>query len=103
MRPTAGVIDFDQTSEQSFMDTSPTSWPSSSSPTSPLFPVTPTGDGSWNLIPYHVPWGHEYHDYRHGKLPGPDGDCIFLRSPTPVRNQRASEACKKCRERKAKV
>lgn len=41
--------------------------------------------------------------YRRGKLPGPEGDCIFLRSPTPVKNQRTSEACKKCRERKAKV
>jgi hypothetical protein len=60
-------------------------------------------DDAWNLIPYNVSWGHEYEEYRAGILPGPEGDCIFLRSPTPLRNQRASEACKKCRERKAKV
>ncbi|KAH8981288.1 hypothetical protein EDB86DRAFT_442553 [Lactarius hatsudake] len=59
-------------------------------------------DDAWNLIPYNVSWGHEYEEYRAGILPGPEGDCIFLRSPTPLRNQRASEACKKCRERKAK-
>jgi len=60
-------------------------------------------DDAWNLIPYNVSWGHEYEEYRAGILPGPEGDCVFLRSPTPLRNQRASEACKKCRERKAKV
>ncbi|THH13595.1 hypothetical protein EW146_g6643 [Bondarzewia mesenterica] len=59
-------------------------------------------DEAWNLIPYHVSWGHEYEEYRAGTLPGPEGDCIFLRSPTPLKNQRATEACKKCRERKAK-
>ncbi|VDC05838.1 unnamed protein product [Peniophora sp. CBMAI 1063] len=101
MRPTAGVIDFDQTSEQSYTYSSP-DWASTPSPASPSFPSTPTGDCAWNLIPYHIPWGNEYHDYRRGKLPGPEGDCIFLRSPTPIKNQRTSEACKKCRERKAK-
>jgi hypothetical protein len=74
-------------------------------------PVTPTHpqssqdelDECWNLIPYNVPWGNSYHNYEYGTLPGPEGACIFLRSPTPVRNQRTSQACKKCRERKAKV
>jgi len=64
--------------------------------------ATSDPDDAWNLIPYNVSWGHEYEEYRAGILPGPEGDCIFLRSPTPLRNQRASEACKKCRERKAK-
>jgi hypothetical protein len=71
---------------------------------SPVPATTPSDpDDAWNLIPYNVSWGHEYEEYRAGILPGPEGDCIFLRSPTPLRNQRASEACKKCRERKAKV
>ncbi|KAI0259074.1 hypothetical protein BC834DRAFT_974588 [Gloeopeniophorella convolvens] len=70
------------------------------SPESVSTPFDP--DDAWNLIPYNVSWGHEYEEYRAGILPGPEGDCIFLRSPTPLRNQRASEACKKCRERKAK-
>ncbi|KAI9462747.1 hypothetical protein F5148DRAFT_982633 [Russula earlei] len=70
------------------------------SPDSANTPSDP--DDAWNLIPYNVSWGHEYEEYRAGILPGPEGDCIFLRSPTPLRNQRASEACKKCRERKAK-
>lgn len=70
------------------------------SPDSAITPSDP--DDAWNLIPYNVSWGHEYEEYRAGILPGPEGDCIFLRSPTPLRNQRASEACKKCRERKAK-
>ncbi|KAH9983430.1 hypothetical protein BJV74DRAFT_619901 [Russula compacta] len=70
------------------------------SPDSASTPSDP--DDAWNLIPYNVSWGHEYEEYRAGILPGPEGDCIFLRSPTPLRNQRASEACKKCRERKAK-
>jgi hypothetical protein len=71
---------------------------------SPDSAITPSdSDDAWNLIPYNVSWGHEYEEYRAGILPGPEGDCIFLRSPTPLRNQRASEACKKCRERKAKV
>jgi hypothetical protein len=72
---------------------------------SPDLVSTPSADpdDAWNLIPYNVSWGHEYEEYRAGILPGPEGDCIFLRSPTPLRNQRASEACKKCRERKAKV
>ncbi|KZV66276.1 hypothetical protein PENSPDRAFT_689149 [Peniophora sp. CONT] len=101
MRPTAGVIEFDNPSNQSFTYTSH-DWSSTPSPASSTFPITPTDDAAWNLIPYHIPWGPEYHDYRRGKLPGPEGDCIFLRSPTPVKNQRTSEACKKCRERKAK-
>jgi hypothetical protein len=75
---------------------------------SPLSPIIPQSsqeelDDCWNLIPYNVPWGNSYHNYEYGTLPGPEGACIFLRSPTPVKNQRTSQACKKCRERKAKV
>ncbi|KZT34545.1 hypothetical protein SISSUDRAFT_1122182 [Sistotremastrum suecicum HHB10207 ss-3] len=57
----------------------------------------------WNLVPYHVPWGSSYVGYSSGTLPGPEGGkSIFLRSPTPTKNQRTSQACEKCRERKAK-
>ena len=88
---------------------SPNTFPSS--PSSCSLPSPPSAstslpndaDNAWNLIPYHVAWGPEYEEYRAGTLPGPEGDCIFLRSPTPLKNQRAVEACKKCRERKAKV
>lgn len=75
------------------------------SPISPIFPQSSQDepDDCWNLIPYNVPWGNNYHNYEYGTLPGPEGACIFLRSPTPVKNQRTSQACKKCRERKAKV
>ena len=75
------------------------------SPLSPVFPQSSQDelDDSWNLIPYNVPWGNNYHNYEYGTLPGPEGACIFLRSPTPVKNHRTSQACKKCRERKAKV
>jgi len=75
------------------------------SPVSPIFPQPSQDelDDCWNLIPYNVPWGHNYHNYEYGTLPGPEGACIFLRSPTPVKSQRTSQACKKCRERKAKV
>ena len=76
-----------------------------SSPVSPTFPQSSQDelDDCWNLIPYNVPWGNNYHNYEYGTLPGPEGACVFLRSPTPVKNQRTSQACKKCRERKAKV
>lgn len=57
----------------------------------------------WNLIAYHIPWGPNYEGYKTGTLPGPDGTCVFLRSPTPRKRQRTSQACDKCRERKAKV
>jgi hypothetical protein len=75
------------------------------SPVSPTFPQSSQDDleDCWNLIPYNVPWGNNYRNYEYGTLPGPEGACIFLRSPTPVKNQRTSQACKKCRERKAKV
>ena len=75
------------------------------SPLSPVFPQSSQDepDDCWNLIPYNVPWGNNYHNYEYGTLPGPEGACIFLRSPTPVKNHRTSQACKKCRERKAKV
>ncbi|KAF9652436.1 hypothetical protein BDM02DRAFT_2975168 [Thelephora ganbajun] len=74
------------------------------SPVSPTFPQSSQDelDDCWNLIPYNVPWGNNYHNYEYGTLPGPEGACVFLRSPTPVKNQRTSQACKKCRERKAK-
>lgn len=76
----------------------------SNEPTSSLF-ADPAGESqeTWDLIPYNVPWGHEYCDYRPGVLPGPDGACIFLRSPTPLKNKRTVKACNKCRGRKAKV
>jgi hypothetical protein len=63
----------------------------------------PDEEDAWNLIPYNVPWGSDYYAYKSGTLPGPGGKSIFLRSPTPLKNQRTSQACKKCRERKAKV
>lgn len=50
-----------------------------------------------------VAWGPSYVGYKKGSLPGPDGKSIFLRSPTPLKNQRTGQACEKCRERKAKV
>lgn len=57
----------------------------------------------WDLIPYDISWGPTYYGYREGTLPGPEGKCIFLRSPTPLKYQRTGQACEKCRERKAKV
>ncbi|KAI5117880.1 hypothetical protein M0805_002272 [Coniferiporia weirii] len=56
----------------------------------------------WDLVPYDISWGSSYFGYRDGTLPGPDGKCIFLRSPTPLKYQRTGQACEKCRERKAK-
>ncbi|KAI0747203.1 hypothetical protein C8Q80DRAFT_1121800 [Daedaleopsis nitida] len=83
--------------------------PTNSSPATPvdLFPHSPldvvlASEDTWNLIPYDVPWGPEYYHYRSGTLPGPDGTCIFLRSPTPLKNRRTQKACNKCRQRKAK-
>ena len=62
-------------------------------------------EDAWNLIPYDIAWGSSYYGYKKSDctLPGPDGKCIFLRSPTPLRYQRTGQACEKCRERKAKV
>lgn len=84
--------------------------PSSSSSQSSMSPVRVTFESAgsdeedaWNLIPYNVPWGPSYFAYQAGTFPGPEGTSIFLRSPTPLKNQRTSQACKKCRERKAKV
>lgn len=57
----------------------------------------------WNLVAYHVPWGPGYEGYERGTLPGPEGTCVFLRSPTPLKRQRTTQACDSCRERKAKV
>ncbi|KAL5521804.1 hypothetical protein ACEPAF_2552 [Sanghuangporus sanghuang] len=56
----------------------------------------------WDLIPYDISWGPTYYGYREGTLPGPEGKCVFLRSPTPLKYQRTGQACEKCRERKAK-
>ncbi|OBZ77379.1 hypothetical protein A0H81_02749 [Grifola frondosa] len=70
-------------------------------PDSPL-DIAVASEDSWNLIPYDVPWGSEYYQYHPGTLPGPDGACIFLRSPTPLKNRRTPTACNKCRQRKAK-
>lgn len=69
------------------------------------FPSDLTVDdgASWNLVPYDIPWGSDYYQYKDGTLPGPDGSCLFLRSPTPVEKRRTLQACKMCRERKAKV
>ncbi|KAI0938304.1 hypothetical protein AcV5_000011 [Taiwanofungus camphoratus] len=99
----------DTLSPDVFSDRSSPSF-SSSTPVTPLSGLSNTlvgesagdGDGCWNLIPYNVPWGSEYHQYQAGTLPGPDGTCIFLRSPTPLKNRRTVKACNKCRERKAK-
>lgn len=66
-------------------------------------PDDEAGDAPWNLVAYHIPWGPGYEGYEAGTLPGPDGTCIFLRSPTPLKRQRTTQACDKCRERKAKV
>lgn len=71
-------------------------------PSSPSSPSSEDSDDSWNLIPYNIPWGPDYVAYAAGTLPGPEGTCIFLRSPTPLKCQRTSQACKSCRERKAK-
>lgn len=62
-------------------------------------------EDAWNLIPYDIAWGSSYYGYKKSDctLPGPDGKCIFLRSPTPLKYQRTGQACEKCRERKAKV
>lgn len=77
---------------------------SSSHSTQASLPPTPEEDGTlWNLVPYDVPWGQDYFAYKAGRLPGPDGDCLFLRSPTPIEKKRTVRACEKCRERKAKV
>ncbi|OJT02783.1 hypothetical protein TRAPUB_6639 [Trametes pubescens] len=66
------------------------------------YPLEDASEDSWNLIPYDVPWGPEYYHYRTGTLPGPAGACLFLRSPTPLKNRRTQKACNKCRQRKAK-
>ncbi|KAI0777822.1 hypothetical protein BD413DRAFT_189868 [Trametes elegans] len=89
-----------------------TSGPSLPRPASPYMPTEPrpgcsldvpvAADDNWHLIPYDVPWGHEYYRYKAGTLPGPEGACIFLRSPTPLKNRRTQKACNKCRQRKAK-
>ena len=112
--PTDFTIMFEHCSQHSsYIDPgSPSgrSSPSNSSPSTPIepYPQSPidlsvSSEDSWNLIPYDVPWGSEYYHYHAGTLPGPDGACIFLRSPTPLKNRRTQKACNKCRQRKAKV
>ncbi|KZT07857.1 uncharacterized protein LAESUDRAFT_724330 [Laetiporus sulphureus 93-53] len=86
-------------SEYSAMPSTPAT--PSDAPATPL-DANRNSEDSWNLIPYNVPWGSEYFDYQPGTLPGPDGSCVFLRSPTPLKNKRTTRACTKCRERKAK-
>ena len=87
---------------------SPTSLPSESPATPPEelsdeLQSSEPEETTWALIPYDVPWGDDFVDYQAGKLPGPEGNCLFLRSPTPVEKRRAAQACQLCRERKAKV
>ncbi|KAI8971324.1 hypothetical protein BD414DRAFT_449065 [Trametes punicea] len=86
---------------------SPVHTPSPSTPVNPpsssyTLDASEPSEDSWNLIPYDVPWGPDYYHYSRGTLPGPDGACIFLRSPTPLKNKRTQTACNKCRQRKAK-
>ncbi|KAI0366092.1 hypothetical protein BV20DRAFT_953067 [Pilatotrama ljubarskyi] len=80
----------------------PSSLPSTPADQLSTCPLDDASEDSWNLIPYDVPWGPEYYHYKAGTLPGPDGACIFLRSPTPLKNRRTQKACNKCRQRKAK-
>ncbi|EIN08735.1 hypothetical protein PUNSTDRAFT_143468 [Punctularia strigosozonata HHB-11173 SS5] len=58
--------------------------------------VTEVEEDSWNLIPYvpNVAGGTS-------ASTSPSGG-LFLRSPTPLKYQRAIQACDQCRERKAK-
>ncbi|KAI0088929.1 hypothetical protein BDY19DRAFT_1057083, partial [Irpex rosettiformis] len=108
-RPTQPTLQIDPMFVQCVV-TSPSSTTFSMSPhSSSLFlasqPALETPDEDetcWNLIPYDVPWGPDYFAYKEGSLPGPEGDCLFLRSPTPVDKRRTVRACEKCRERKAK-
>ena len=73
------------------------------SPQDPLALAGAEDIGQWELVPYDVPWGSEYYHYKDGTLPGPDEKCLFLRSPMPLEKRRAPQACRMCRERKAKV
>lgn len=67
-------------------------------------------DAPWNLVPYSLPFAA---GRGNGAVPGdasgaaagtgPGGAPLFLRSPTPTKRQRTSQACEKCRDRKAKV
>jgi hypothetical protein len=55
-------------------------------------------EDSWNLIPYAVP-----NVPGDASSPAAGSGGLFLRSPTPLKYQRAVQACDQCRERKAKV
>lgn len=68
----------------------------------PMSLDAPRSDDPWNLRLYDVPWGNAYWKYSPGKLPGHDGDCLMLRSPTPIEQRRTAIACRHCRQRKAK-
>ena len=68
---------------------------------------------TWNLVPFSLP----AKGFPGGRVGGPQtagsynqgehqvGEAagMFLRSPTPTKRQRTSQACEKCRDRKAKV
>ncbi|KAG9018150.1 hypothetical protein FRB90_012113 [Tulasnella sp. 427] len=71
-------------------------------------------DNPWNLVSYNLPFTASGRstagvpgDLIGGSTVGPGTDTpgapLFLRSPTPTKRQRTSQACEKCRDRKAKV
>lgn len=66
-------------------------------------------DAPWNLVPYSLPFAAGRGNGVPGDASGspagtsPGGAPLFLRSPTPTKRQRTSQACEKCRDRKAKV
>ncbi|KAG8899453.1 hypothetical protein FRC00_001407 [Tulasnella sp. 408] len=65
-------------------------------------------DAPWNLVPYSLPFAAGRGNGVPGDASGspagtsPGGAPLFLRSPTPTKRQRTSQACEKCRDRKAK-
>ncbi|KAG8934072.1 hypothetical protein FRC01_005233 [Tulasnella sp. 417] len=65
-------------------------------------------DAPWNLVPYSLPFASGRGNAVPGAASGPaegtspGGAPLFLRSPTPTKRQRTSQACEKCRDRKAK-
>ncbi|KAG8929129.1 hypothetical protein FRC02_005966 [Tulasnella sp. 418] len=82
------------------------SFPNDSGPTATSRDST---DISWNLVPYKLPFpGMSGASGVNGAASQgtPSGSAgaggLFLRSPTPTKRQRTSQACEKCRERKAK-
>lgn len=91
--------------------------PSTSTPMIPLDLISQPAlkddqepDASWNLVPYNVSFAGDYgsesgsgNSSLLSGTSGPGGAGVFLRSPTPTKRQRTSQACEKCRDRKAKV